>query len=145
MSKHGIHLPQNLLYRNRENQLVAVTISHHAYMRFLQRWCSLHGAQCPDPEEQVQRMLRGSSRVRKFNRHEVQRLKRYGRDTLYLRNGQFTFVVHNCVIVTVEISATGKRELNQRAGRRHPPLGPLANAGQSLNGNGYWRKHEANH
>jgi len=51
-------------------------------------------------------------RIKNLNIKERTRYKKHG-PTLYFRDNDFTFVVHNGVLVTVEISRKDHRRLNK--------------------------------
>jgi len=70
----------------------------------------------PEPEDLqsfIAERFAYASKVVNHSRVERDRLKRYGSDTLYFRHNDFTFVVQNAVIVTIEISNNGQRHLNK--------------------------------
>jgi hypothetical protein len=54
-----------------------------------------------------------AKRLENFGRKLRTRINRYGKDTLYFRHEQFTFVVQDASLVTVEISDSSKRHLNK--------------------------------
>lgn len=71
-----------------------------------------------DPPETLQKEFSKArnSRVTNLNKYEKQRKKRHKQGTLFFRNSNFTFVVEDCKIVTVEISIKSKRDLNKKKG-----------------------------
>ncbi len=101
-------------YINRKNNCIQLQITYHALKRFCERWVCLYNTPVPENacEFITQKFLK-SSRVININKFERKRLKRYGKDTIFFRNSDFTFVVYNKAIVTIEISRKEKRQLNK--------------------------------
>lgn len=92
---------------------IEVTISNHALKRIIERWSLLHHrAKLPDDLYGfIALRFSNAKKVENLSMQEKQRIQRYG-ETLFFRHTNFTFVVQDSVIVTIEISDKGKRELN---------------------------------
>lgn len=102
-----------IYYLNKRGKKVEVKITRHAVFAFQQRFKKLFGSDISliIAEIKLKKLFPFSSRVLKHNVKERLRIKRYGH-TLYFRDGNFTYVVHDAVMKTVEISKKGFRELN---------------------------------
>lgn len=101
-------------YTNKKGKRVELEVSHHALLRLKERWHKLHNL--PEPEDLYAFVVERFShavRIVNYSRAERTRLKRYGKDTLYFRHNDFTFIVQDSVIVTIEISNKGQRHLNK--------------------------------
>ena len=68
-----------------------------------------------DIDVTIERRFERSCRVENLKSKDLNRLKKYGKDTLYFREIDFTFVVQNTTIVTIEVSSKDKRYLNKQA------------------------------
>ena len=98
-------------YINKKGNTVSLTVSEHAKRKFLIRWRKLH----PDkPIRPIKKLFDESSLVTNYSHKEERRLKRYGKDTLYFRCAEFTFVVQNAIVKTIEISKKDHRKLNKK-------------------------------
>ena len=100
-------------YTNRRGEKVSVRISSHAIERYEERYELLTGEKPDDAREKLIREFNSAVRVLPRKASEIERWRRYGKDTVYFRRMSLTFVVQNRRIVTVEISARGKRHLNR--------------------------------
>ena len=102
-------------YINKHGCIVSVTITNHCYRRFVSRWkIVLKDKKLPyDINMEVAQWFNRSQRVTNLNGKEKDRVKRYGKDTLFFRADTFTFIVQNSRIITVEISDHYKRSLNR--------------------------------
>ena len=109
-------LPEPPTYKNRKGKIVKVFITPHARRRFLERWYRLYPERKLDRHVDwvIKEYFEQASRVEALSRKDRLRMKRHGKDTIYFRQNDFTFVVQNATIVTVEISRRGNRYLNKR-------------------------------
>lgn len=101
-------------YINKNGKRIELEISHHAFLRLKERWHQLYDS--PEPEDLqsfIAERFAHANKVVNHSKVERERLKKYGSDTLYFRHNDFTFVVQNAVIVTIEISNSGQRHLNK--------------------------------
>ena len=107
-------------YINKKGNRVYLEPTTHALKRFWDRLRLIHPDQNRDHEVDITIKLGKSfaSSVRKTNlgHHLKRRLKNHAKDTLYFFNTDFTFVVQNTRIVTVEICIKEKRILNKVSG-----------------------------
>ena len=101
-------------YFNKKGNKIELRITLHAKRRFVERWEKLFpGVPLEeDVEEMIARWFSHANRIKNFSGKEKNRLQRYGKDTLFFRHSNFTFVVQNAEIVTIEISDRGMRHLN---------------------------------
>jgi len=105
----------SLTYVNKKGNEVKVGVSRHAYQRFRERWALVFPdtpLEPSDTEEMFARWFANATLVKNLSRKERIRVKR-NRNTLYMRSCEFTFVVHDCLVCTVEISDKNKRHLNK--------------------------------
>jgi hypothetical protein len=106
-----------LFYVNKKGNYVKVNISLHSVLRFKERYEALYQKTLPSDMEFLNNFIKDlfskTNRIEKLSRKEKKRLLRYGEDTLFFRNHNFTFVIQNATIVTIEISAVDKRYLNK--------------------------------
>ena len=102
-----------MYYTNSKGRNVEVRATKHAIERFGERYAILFGRNTKDPERDMWKRFSMASQVSGCSKQQQRRLRRYGSDTLYFRHSEFTFVVQNATIVTVEISAKNKRHLNK--------------------------------
>jgi len=99
-----------LTYHNKFGQLTDLSISKHARDKFLIRWARIYPDE-PLSEDSVDDVIATwFSRASQIKQKACLRRK-YG-DSQYFRINGLTFVVRDSVIVTVLISARGKRYLN---------------------------------
>ncbi len=103
-----------LSYINSKNNRVAVVIKRHAILKFCDRYERLfnESISCKEAEAYIIYSFPCANRVVNLNKKEKDRIKKHGH-TLYFRTSPFTYVVHNGVVITVEISDNGKRHLNK--------------------------------
>jgi hypothetical protein len=101
-------------YVNKKNQRIELEVSFHARQRFVQRWRKLYGETLSfaQVDAYIAQYFPSAIRITNFSQHERNRLRRYGKDTLFFRTSGLTFVVQNSTIITVEISDKGMRYLN---------------------------------
>lgn len=108
-----------LYYKNKKDNVVQVAATEHALDRFIERYSLLFGVTL-DAEaaiEKIKHLFKHADRLTKLGKHSRQRLEKYGRDTMFFRKNEFTFVVQNTRLVTVEISAKNRRHLNKKKGQ----------------------------
>jgi hypothetical protein len=101
-------------YVNKKNQRIELNITYHARQRFVERWRRLYGQTVTfeQVDQYIARHFPSATRITNFSIHERNRMRRYGKDTLFFRTAGLTFVVQNGAIITVEISDKGMRHLN---------------------------------
>jgi len=101
-------------YFNRHGKPVLVRISYHGRVRFVERFKAIFPKKMLplNPDSVIAGLFNRATRLKKFNKHEKDRLSRHGADTLFFRNDVFTFVVQDRTIVTVEVSVNSQRHLN---------------------------------
>jgi hypothetical protein len=112
-----------MFYVNKKGNQVPLTLTEHARRRFALRWKKLHGEKAmrvqggtaiDDLNEAIETLFKAASRVKATGKRYQERLKKHGKDTLYFKADQFTFVVQNGIIKTIEISTKTGRELNKK-------------------------------
>jgi Fe-S cluster biosynthesis and repair protein YggX len=110
----GVGVPRPS-YVNKRGKTIPLQVSRHAYLQFRERCRLLANDKLDESLAGMVRYFSHSNRVVNLKSYENCRMRRYGNgsDTLYFRTKSFTFVVHDGVIVTVEISDRGKRHLNK--------------------------------
>lgn len=116
----------NPSYINKKGKLIELSISFHAKCRFASRWRKVFvGETLPnDIEAEICRIFKTASRVINFSKRDKMRLKRYGSDTIFFRSNDFTFVVQDSTILTIEVSKEGMRYLNKRSAKPLPAYAP---------------------
>jgi hypothetical protein len=105
-----------LVYTNNRGKQIVVGITHHARKRFLERWERVNPTVAltdSTVDQTLADCFSQSKRLENFGRKMLARINRYGKDTLYFQHDQFTFVVQDASLVTVEISNSAKRHLNK--------------------------------
>lgn len=118
---------QPITYTNKKGKKVVLEVTTHALNRIARRTLVMqdkHLMALP-PMEQIRKLMTHATRVTSLNGKEKRRVKRYGKDTMYFRHGNYTVVVQNAAILTVEISSKGNRGLNKvRKSQlgKYPPL-----------------------
>lgn len=103
-----------IYYKNKKGNIVSVRVTDHAIERFIERYNLLFGTALDMDAAigKIEHLFKHSNRLTKLGKHSQQRLERYGKDTMFFRKNEFTFVVQNSTLVTVEISAKKHRHLN---------------------------------
>jgi hypothetical protein len=101
-------------YVNKHGSRVYLGITRHALIRVSQRTQLMGDSRYKgmSAEGQVRDLFLHAHRVLNLSGKEEKRLDKHGKDTMFFRNGDYTFVVQDCTVVTVEISAKGMRHLN---------------------------------
>ena len=105
-----------LFYNNKKEKQINLTVRRHALSRFVERYQIVYGKKL-NPQEIISvfiKTFQQTDRVQKLKRGDKRRLKRYGEDNLFFRGTNFTFIVQNAEIITVEISRKDKRHMNKR-------------------------------
>ena len=102
-------------YVNKRGKTVNLVVSNHAYKRFIERYPRIFGDRLSlvNLKTTFNMFFQQTKRVQKLNHKEQYRIKKNGNDSMFFRTNDFTFVVKNATVVTVEISAKGKRHLNK--------------------------------
>lgn len=102
-----------IYYINGKGNKVTVEIKRHAVLAYRDRYNKLFedNITAKDAEAKLIMSFPHATRISRHNDNEKKRIKRHGH-TLYFRDGNFTYVVHNAVMMTVEISRKGYRGLN---------------------------------
>jgi len=104
-----------LSYINKKGKVVKLLLTPHAIQRFTERWEKLFpDKKLADNEvfQTIDKWFSNANRIKKLNKHQKERLKKYGKDTLFFKTHGFTFVVQGGSIVTIEISDQNCRDLN---------------------------------
>lgn len=104
-----------LSYENRKGKTIQLRVSRHAYSQFIKRYKIAYpddSIQNKDIQDMLERVFKTTNKVKKLNRREQTRLKRYGEDTMFFRTNFFTFIIQNKEVVTVELSDKNMRHLN---------------------------------
>lgn len=101
-------------YYNKKGSKVYLTITRHAIINFIERYERLFNEKItPEKAEKyIKNYFPYKSRVKDLNRKELKRKKKYG-STVYFRDRNFTYVVSDSQIMTIEISKNGYRHLNK--------------------------------
>lgn len=116
-------------YINNKDEIIVLTITKHAKDRFAQRWpvaFPLEGIP-NDINLAITNFFNNAIRHQDFSRKEKTRLRRYGKDTLFFKHYQFTFVVKDAKIITVELNHKNLRCFNKRSltsPMKHPEEDP---------------------
>lgn len=102
-----------MFYINKKGNKVNLMIKRHAIIVFCERYQRLFKKSITflDAELYIKHHFPYTDRVDNINKKEFMRIKRHG-PTFYFRDTNFTYVVHDVFIMTVEISKKGYRYLN---------------------------------
>ena len=108
-----------IYYQNKKGNPVSVGVTDHAIARFIERYNLLFGTALDVDAaiEKIAHLFKHANRLTKLGKHYRQRLERHGRDTLFFRKNEFTFVIQDAHLVSVEISAKNHRHLNKKKGQ----------------------------
>lgn len=104
-----------IFYINKHSKKVPVSLTLHAVDRFVQRFNLIHPQKKIDyhiAEDTIAELFCKSNRLINLKRQHKYRLKKHGSDTMFFKTNNFTFVVQNAQIVTIEISNDECRYLN---------------------------------
>ena len=103
-----------IYYLNSKGKKIEIIIKRHAVFSFRDRYEKLFGTvlTSTEAEGRIIALFPLASRVKNYNSREKIRIKRHGH-SLYFRDPNFTYVIHNGVMITVEISKKGFRKLNK--------------------------------
>ena len=104
-------------YYSKKGKEVKLSISKHAVIQFFQRWKIAFPDQPLSFDEVIDKIIQwfsSTNQIQNLSRKEQIRIKHYGngKDTLFFRTNDFTFVVQNACIVTIELSNKNKRQFN---------------------------------
>jgi len=104
---------QMIFYLNSNGHRINISITRHAVFAFKVRYLLLFKKPISLIEAQANIIYRFplADRVSNLSGKEKIRIKRHGH-SLYFRDSDFTFIIHNGAMVTVEISKKGYRVLN---------------------------------
>lgn len=99
--------------------IVEVKITRHAIFQMQERYKKLffRDISPKQAEQQIINRFPGCDRLKNLKEIEKKRVKKYPGTTLFFRDLDFTFVVQDAEIRSVEISAKGKRYLNKKKER----------------------------
>jgi hypothetical protein len=104
-----------LQYVNNRWKTVSLRITTHARKRFEQRWYNLFPNVClTSIDTEIAKWFSRANRVIALSNKTKKRAEKHGKDTLYFKSGEFTFVVQDAAIITIEISANNLRHLNKK-------------------------------
>lgn len=95
--------------------IVEVKITRHAVFQMQDRYYKLFDRKitATQAEQQIVKRFPGCNRVKNLKQIEKSRIKKYGGVTLFFRDLDFTFIVQDARLMSVEISRLGKRHLNK--------------------------------
>ena len=107
-----------LFYINKKDKRIDLSITHHAMMRFKERYNRKF------PNNKITDLATIEATIEKWwntatpkinkTRKLTTRRKRHGIDTLYFISTYFQFVVQNTTIVTIEFGSRDTRHLNKK-------------------------------
>lgn len=103
-----------MIYLNKKGKQVRVEIRCHAVTQYRKRAKALYGIDMTNQQaaDAIRKRFPGMDRkLGNFNRHEKKRLKKY-EQTIFFKDEEFTFVVQDAKLLTVEIGRKGERGLN---------------------------------
>lgn len=100
---------------NNGKGIVEVTICRHAVFQMQDRYQLLFDQKitATQAEQQIVKRFPGCNRLKNFKQVEKSRIKRHPGATLFFRDLDFTFVVQDAKLRSVEISRVGMRHLNK--------------------------------
>lgn len=100
-------------YVNNKGRRVPLEVKRHAVFAFQERFEKLYkvAISCAQAERHIEARFPEADRVKNISNKEQKRIRRHGH-SLYFRDEDFTYVVHNGVLITIEISRRGARGLN---------------------------------
>ena len=104
----------NISYRNGKGKRVEVDVTRHAVLQFQDRFKKLYGSHITalGAQERICNIFPNTDRVYNLKLVERQRAKKYKEATLYFRDSDFTFIVADGFLLSVEISRRGERWRN---------------------------------
>jgi len=110
-----------ITYINKKGVEVELTLTNHALDRLYERWSTAF-LNHKMPDDLISWVAYQFSekvlRVTNLNRQEKSRVKKHKGATLFFRANEFTYVVQGNNIVTIELCAKNKRNMNKRVPRR---------------------------
>lgn len=100
---------------NNGKKVVEVEITRHAVLAMQKRYQLLFDKKITTTraEREIINRFPGCNRLKNLKQVEKSRVKKYGGVTLFFRDLDFTFVVQDAKLRSVEISRLGKRHLNK--------------------------------
>lgn len=100
-------------YQNNKGNKVNIIIRRHAVFAMQTRYKTLYKIELSlrEAEHKIVILFPMASRVTNLNSKEKLRVKRHGH-TIYFRDQDFTYIIHNGFMKSVEISRKGLRGLN---------------------------------
>jgi hypothetical protein len=100
-------------YLNNKGRRVELVVKRHAVFAFQERFEKLYGVpiSCEKAEQYIEARFPVTDRVKNISHKEQRRIKKHGH-SLFFRDEDFTYVVTNGVLITIEISRRGHRGLN---------------------------------
>ena len=104
-----------LQYVNNRGKTVTLRLTAHAHKQFEQRWYNVFpNSTLTDTNSEIAQWFSRATRLTSLSSKLQKRKEKHGKDTLYFRSGEFTFVVQDAAIITIEISAKSLRHLNKK-------------------------------
>ena len=106
-----------LEYINNNGNTVSLSITSHARRRFQQRYSHVYPKRFlyeADIDAEIIEVFCRADRVRNISSREIKRFEKHGKDTVLFRETNFTFVIQNATIVTIELCSKGMRHLNKK-------------------------------
>lgn len=102
-----------MFYLNRKGNQVDLVLKRHAVIVFCERYRSLFNKPitCKEAEIYIKYNFPHAFRVMDLNQKELKRIKVHG-PTFFFRDKNFTYIVQDACIITIEISKKGFRYLN---------------------------------
>lgn len=106
---------KTISYYNQKGRKVTVLIKRHAVLAFRQRYEKLFNKaiSAVDAEAYIIYHFPYADRVKNFSPIEKARTKKYNAVTLIFRDIDFSYIVQDGMLMTVEISRRGHRHLNK--------------------------------
>ena len=103
-----------ITYKNNKST-VNVEITRHAVLQMQDRYNKLFDRKitATEAEQMIIKRFPGCDRLKNLKQVEKLRVKKHPGVTLFFRDLDFTFVVQDAKLMSVEISRAGKRHLNK--------------------------------
>lgn len=100
---------------NNGKAIIKVAMTRHAVFQMQERYEKLFDKKLTplEAEQQIIKRFPGCNRLKNFKNVEKKRIKKYPGVTLFFRDLEFTFIVQDAKLMSVEISREGKRHLNK--------------------------------
>lgn len=105
-----------LTYINKKNNRVQVKVTCHSIKQLQIRYCNMFKKQLnfDQAKKHIAKIWPGMDRVISLTQKQIKRNRKYTGETLLFRDLNFTFIINNSVLRTIEISQNGKCHLNQK-------------------------------